>query len=437
MAKQPRRLVFDPSTEELARALYQDACAGGEHVLKGAGSIEQAMKDENLRREFYRQAHMGFARAQEKIVERLVALEGIKTIKGAPEYIPEEILLRKAADSIAWQMLGRQLYIARRLCSHQPPPKLTTSNYLSVLNVARKMSEPEYSTFALMADVTTFIHIADLAVLDSKKGALSFAEVKEGDKNHRYLDALHFLAKTPCVHFLQQFHQEEGKHGIEQLERMAKQAHRMGQVSDILSKGMGEDPFLNQMVHVPDEPIDVTDWEENLRNVIENSKARGWAIDVIEDVLFLGAYRGDMQKVGPMVFGGWFKNSCDGKSFPVLNIMQCMQSPLALPIFARSIKPEAMFDLLFGRCRVYLGINLDKLMGLVEARGAKARWATRKESAKIPAQGAVMVDNRAIFFEKGDAKVTFGDGLLMRMAFHATNPSSIADVVIRSLEFKA
>ncbi|MFT3828407.1 MAG: hypothetical protein QM691_01745 [Opitutaceae bacterium] len=377
-------------------------------------------------------AHIGFLRAQEQIVERLVELEKA-SMTPSNEFLHEEVLLRKLADAIAWQLLGRQLYIARRLCTQEKPPRLTTSNYTATFACAKHLMEPEFSKVALMTDITTFIHTGDLVIRDPAMGELSFAEVKEGEKNHRCLEALKFLKKTPCPMYLKKFAVDEGRHAVDQLMRMAKQADRMGNVAQILDTGRGKDPVLGMEVRIPDLPFEHDDWDSRLGAVIECSKERGWAIDVIDDTLFLGAYRGAMQNLGPAVFQSWFSNSCSGKAFPILNLMQCMEVPLALPVFSRNLSTESIFDLLFGRCRVYVGINLDGLIKNIESLGVRARWASRKETGRLNKNGqAVLFEHRAIVCENGKDNCVIGDGLLLRMAFHGLTPRSSADLIART-----
>ena len=280
-----------------------------------------------------------------------------------------------------------------------------------------------------MADITTFVQIADLAVLDSELGQLSFAEVKEGERNHRYLEALEVMEKNPSPEFIRRFHEQEGEHGLAQLKRMAKQATRMKQVAEILNTGTGIDPICDRPIHIPDKPFDIEDWDSQLREVVEESKKKGWAISVVDGALFIGAYRGKMAGVGRHIFKAWFDLECKGKPFPWLNLMQCMETPLALPLFSRlTLSEDMIFDLLFGRCRVYVGINLDALISLIARYGVTVRWASRKESAKH-AKDSLQIDHRSIFCNKGDREIVLGDGHLVRMAFHGVSPDSAAKMI--------
>ncbi len=429
------KFQFDDKLEQMARELYRDACRSGEAILHSTGGPKAVLADPTRRLEFYRQSHAGFARAQERIIERLLVLEN-ETRTQTDGFLGEELMLRKIADSIAWQMLSSQLYVARLLYAEQVPPRLSQSNCSATLSVARHLMMPDYTKFALLADITTFVQMGDLVVTDASSGQLSFVEVKSGKKNREYFEFLQKFAQSPCVELVGDFCRAEGGHGLAQLERIGKQAAKMEQTSTILKTRKGVDPHLNVNVRIPDKPIEISDYDARLRAVLDNSKEKGWAIDVIDDCLFIGAYRSGIKLPGLVAFRVWFDECSDGKRFPVVNLMQCMEMPLALPVFNRALTEEQMFDLLFGRCKIYLGIQLNKLMGLITELDVSTRWSSRKEAGKVGlGRNVVRVENRVIVCERSGNSQYVGDGFLTRIAFHGMEPKSIAKMIRRMLDY--
>jgi len=95
------------------------------------------------------------------------------------------------ADGIAWQLLGCQIHVARRLNIGQKANKiLDSSNIASSIKIADKINEAQNS-FALISDLTSFVQIGDLLVRSDNK--ISIIELKEGKINKEIKDYLNDL----------------------------------------------------------------------------------------------------------------------------------------------------------------------------------------------------------------------------------------------------
>ena len=59
------------------------------------------------------------------------------------------------------------------------------------------------------------------------------------------------------------------------------------------------------------------------------------------------------------------------------------QSPLALAPILPGLSSDHVFDLIFGRCSLFLGIDLGSFIGLAKENGFLVRWSSRKEAARL------------------------------------------------------
>lgn len=426
----------DPDLEGEARRLFADACKGSANLIKAWPNLREALRDSENRRAFLAAVHSGFGRAQDFVADRLPELEQIPKKSRSPDHRNRILFYRKVMDSVAWQMLHFQLYIARRLYGGHQPPSLVHSNFNAVKEEAKAMaSGPEM--FALISDLTTFVQVGDLLVIDMAAGRLKLIEVKTGRKNQQVGEFADFVVQSQNTYALKLFREQEGQKTFEQLTRVLRQKARMSAVVQILSKGEGVDPHLKVPITIPENPIAIQEYDHRLAEVIAGSEKSGYALDVIDGCLFLAAYRNDARSWGPGAFQhGWFYPSGGRKGFPIANLLSCMVTPLALPLFCRDLPAEHVFDLLFGRCKVILGIHLDEFAARSQARGLPLAWSTKKEAARLTSQGLrpYTVDHRALVAPlPGDGQTAFSDGLIVRMLYHGTTPDSCIDLLAHPL----
>ncbi|MDB5974409.1 MAG: hypothetical protein JWR07_1169 [Nevskia sp.] len=424
---------LDHAFEPVVRAIYEDGYRGAIPIIEKTDNPKAALEDPDFRSRFYRAAHGGFARAQEEVAKRILALEsnGLNTTQTKRE----ALVLRSLMDGVAWQMISGQLYIARRLFRGGRPPRLSQSNFESVQAAAIETFDEETARFALISDLTTFVQLGDLLIIDPLKGGLSFVEVKSGSKNLKIMEFLHSLPDEPCGYkaFLE-FQHNEGAKTVEQLDRVLRQAKRLSDAQELLATGEGFDESLGATVHIPEASVDIAHYNHRLSAAIDKSQERGWAIDVIDDdCLFIGAYRDIMLGAGLHMFAGWFQSCEAPKGSPVHGLLSCIGSPLALPLFSR-LPIDQVCDLLFGRCIVVVGLHLDNFVKFAEKRGISTRWSSRRDAEKPQFRHAYKVDHRALIFSRGEIELILSDGLLMRMMCHGVTPSSALDLIESQLK---
>jgi len=413
-----RPTTLDSDLEPVARDLYEKACCGSRKYWPDISSVSEFKEDQPLRRKFLSAAHEGMRAAQSYIVQRVESDSGLA--------FSEELLYRSIADSIAWQFLGGQLCHARRFFRGHNQPDLKESNFSSVVTAANSIVENSPDSMPLLSDLTSFVQIGDILSLDPKHG-LSIIEVKEGRVNHRISNFLDFYSESGCDRALHYFISQEGPHTVKQMQRMMRQSGRMAHIIEVMSSGTSTDPDSGQKVHIPEEVIPISDWDQELNALIDRSEDKGWALDVVEDCLFVACYADTPMFPGShLAFNLWFDKCGGDPESPRARMMDSIRAPLALPIFSRRIPAEKMFDLLFGRKHICMALSLEKLIAKCEEDGLTVRQGTNKETSRLDQAGAKPYRHKgkSIFIGDGSNELVLMDGIFMRAFFHGQKPVS-------------
>jgi hypothetical protein len=282
-----------------------------------------------------------------------------------------------------------------------------------------------------MSDLTSLVQVGDLLVRGGEGGSLAIVEVKEGEMNERILAFSQSIREVQCPYALQSFRDAHGEKAFEQLKRVNSQKARAEAIANLLNEERGLDPNLKLPIRIQQVPIPITTYDANLSHAVEESNKRGWAIDVIDDCIFLGAYRGEMRRGSHVIFKGWFDASGSTTDSPVIELRRSLAEPLALPPFARGISRDKSLDVIFGRCVVHVGVHVPKLIDIIRKTGVSVRSATRKEAAqfKVSAGDPILLEGRPVLLDYGGATTILYDGILFRMLFHGLTPSAAAIMV--------
>lgn len=412
-----RQMAITANLEGEAKALFEEVCCGSRPLWPlESGALKQRGE---LRSEFYRLAHDGMWSAQERFVKRIES--------GEPFAPGEEALYRMAMDAIAWQMIERQLCYARRLYREKKQPILSNSNLQSVVGASRYMRKQKPDSMPLISDLTTFVQIGDILAVDPDSG-FSIIEVKEGTRNHEIGELAQFYRQSGCENFKQVVSETETAHTVKQFERMLRQMERMDFAANVLSQGKGHDPDLKKEVHIPEPYIPMEGWDEQLNKVLDAALDRGWAIDVIDECLFIGAYASpQMRAASPFAFLTWLDSFTGGEFSPIARLTDSLIVPLALPIFATHIPPDRMMDLMFGRLHVCMGISLTGLVEECNKHGIAVRPPNKAERRAISqsANGTIKYKGQPMVLERNGKSMVLADGIFVRALFHCQRPISV------------
>ncbi len=411
-------MAYPAEYEEFTKSLYAKACQGSRHLWEEINDLDELRNGAELTKQFYSSANKGMMAAQDDIVAMIQSEDKLD--------FPKELLLRGIADAMAWQLLGHQLAHARRFFKSKAQPDLYNSNFKSVVFAAQESLKGKSNAVSLISDLTSFIQVGDLLVYEPEKG-LTIIEVKEGSMNAKVSDFMKFYAESQCDRALQCFANREGKQAVKQLQRMARQTSRMSHVTSVIGTGQGVDPDTNEKIRIPEPFFPIDTWDDRLNYALDQASSKGWAIDVIDNCLFLGVYASDRMRVGGHVaFNAWFDQMGGTPECPRSRLIDCMRTPLALPIFNRDISDEDKFDVLFGRKQVCMGICIESLLSECEETGFSVRFATNKELGRLDNTGnrPYRHKGKAILIGKGNNEVVLMDGIFLRIMFHGQSPIS-------------
>ena len=278
------------------------------------------------------------------------------------------------------------------------------------------------------------IQVGDIIAMIPGQG-LVMIEVKEGKENRRIADFLSFYSESKCDRALQIFYEQSGPKSIKQLERMVRQERRMAHFTEVVSKGISEDPDTGHLIQIPEQEIQIDTWDHELNDLLANPEGKGWGIHVIDDCLFLGCYFDNpMIAGGHILFNGWF-DSCGGTEHcPRARLFDSMKIPLALPVFNKSIPREQKFDILFGRLQVCMGINIESLLEQCQKECLQVRFWSNRETSKIEQFGGKLYryKGNAIFIGNGTVEMGVVDGIFLRMLFHGQKPISLIKAMLEN-----
>jgi hypothetical protein len=416
-------MSLDSNLEELAHRLFELSTKGSEPVwdeLKAGGINE----DLDLKRRFFASSHAGMRGAQQIIIENIQSNEVLTS--------SQAVLFQGIADSMAWQMIGDQLCYARRFYKGHKQVDLKQSNFDSVVLAADQAVSRDPGSFSLISDLTTFVQVGDLLTMGSL-GGLTIGEVKEGQKNHEIMEFMSFFAKSGCPRSFQYFAQKHGASGIKQLQRMSRQMERMGHVKEVMTEGRSLDPDTNQKICIPEKSVYMPSWSDELNETLEISDSKGWALNVIDDCLFIASYSKDtMLGRGHGVFNMWFDEFEGAGNSPRVRLLDSLTHPLALPLFNWNISEKHKFDILFGRKNVCIGLNVSVLLEKLQKEGFKVRDATNKEASKLDQQGfpPYRYNGKAIYIGNEQQEMALMDGIFLRVLFHNQRPVGTIQAIL-------
>ncbi|MFW2600340.1 hypothetical protein [Aliarcobacter butzleri] len=387
---------------------------------------------------FTEYVHIGFKKGQELVLDEMLKYENNlfelnKTLKLSRKEKNKDLeketqntislidykisILRIFIDFIAWQFLGQQYYKVRRFYDmnkkYNSRPTLSKSNIESVKSVVDYYHSLNPLNFALISDLTTFIDIGDILLMDNYQ--VIPIEVKEGQKNKEVFEFL-FEQKIPSNPEI-----IDDKF-IKQMERVLNQAERGKLLTDVLQNEKGLDPFTKLETNVNDKAFEIETYILEFKKMIDGLKDKNYSYNIIEDVISLGIYQKDFIMAGNTLIP-FLNKQMFGKDYPVINFRYKFQIPVTEPIFYLGLSKETIFDIFFGRINIIISINLDKFIELCNLNGLDAGYLSKKETMKRKQNGEIELFE----FERQNIKINGSliDGLISRMIFDFVKPSSI------------
>jgi hypothetical protein len=440
--------MFDDFQEKV-RMIYRLACRYGEGRLlvnPATGAYDP--------RVLPRIRHSGYAQAQELIIQELLSVAAkkrelnsrLKSVRRDHKREEakaifrdlevqgfKEAVMRKLADSIAWQLIGGRNDIAQWLYKGEDSqPSIDQSNLASVKEEVDRMNRADTLSFGLLSDLTSFVQVGD--ILAKRRDTLCLIEVKDGVKN---AEAVAIIEKeSPMGGPLDLGVVTAGleRHLAGQVERTYKQIVKGRRTEEILNKGRGVDPKSAMPVIVSEPPLLPESYRGELAALVSRLDEEPWAYSVIEECLMVGCYKGPMKKAGMSLLQRLGREFF-GRAYPVVSLRASLDFPTCEPVFLKPLGEDQILDIVFDRIRVFMLFDLDWLVRTFNKGGIAAKWLSRKETARLreedKTKGLFVFDGRAIEVRHEQSSVYLSGGSLARIFFDSLLPSSLVSMFLK------
>jgi len=403
---------------------------------------------EKEKEEFLIQVHKGFRLGQEQIIKEILPLlrqqeklklaeKEAKQAKNKNELakIGEEKgliaykvqLLRHFADFIAWQVFKNDYYKARRFYSgNRTRPDLLNSNLESVLAAVNAFHSEDERNFALITDLTSFVDIGDIIL--QKTDGTYIIECKSGKVQQRVFEFIEEIEKDE-FDAKKVDYSDKNHNFFDQVERTLNQIKKGSRAIEFLKKEEGIDPFSETKINVFEAAKPREYYFKYLFDLIEQSKKNDSSYGEVEEVIYIGIYRNT--KIPPSGFV--FKYIVDKiyEKSVIVDYLNILNLPLKEPLFFKPFGSEVIFDLMFGRLKIFAAINLDKFIELFNQKGIDAKWMNRKETQKLldskNKYKPFMFKRQAIKITVNGKALTLGDSFIIYLLLDNITPSSLVE----------
>jgi len=448
-AKQPDTKLWRPFLR-LGRYLPDDflKVAEGWLFLVSAYGISKTSTQPKTKEEwqtFFAHCHEGWKQAQKEIaafltaalVRRAVAQanekeqhrqknkDGLTQARALTKQISLEIAIaRRMLDVILWTIFAGDHSTLRRLHINGGQHSLSAANIEEAMRVADSFNANPL-VMALSTDMLTFVHVGDLIVTNRETGFTDFIELKAGDKNAGIAAIAEFAVRSRCEMFEQMatadFDETDKKH----YERVKRQASRNDTILSTIRNEGGTDPNTGNRVIIRSTPEPVSVWSNRIQQCFESlTEDKKWAIDVIDDCLYLGVYSDQYSAFAG--FQGWMRiQHCESQIF---SLTDSFLDPGVRPLGATFLSLELRQKILRGDILVIMCLDIKRFVELGNTmQPGSMRLATPAESAKMFNRGIgnFTLKGRFINLTVGGEKTTLGAGIRDRILFDQQYPAQL------------
>lgn len=413
-------------------------------------NIKKEKWDPKIKEKFLKYCHIGFAKAQDLLIEEVIEYQleyretkaSIKDFSrnGKREKANEtkkklEIIRHRLqcfthiANGIAWQLIGAQIHIARRLFIGQDSMNfLDSSNIEHSKRVADEINK-DHQRFALISDLTGFIQIGDILVRHER--GIGIMELKEGKVNDQIEEFFKKVMSDDKKEELdKEFPDEIDEKLLKQIERRLRQDERMVRAVNVLNNDEGVDPKTGKQITIYEPMFETEYYLEELNKLEGILKEKNWANNVIEGCLLIGMYKDEVRDYGKFMLEKILKDETE--HYLIIDYLTIIQV-ISQPLFAKNFSPDFIIDILTGKVRVFIGIDGDELIKIFEHFKVEAAWMSKKMTEKYKQQ-----NKEIVVFNGQGLKLKYPTGLegcltggfMSKVVYDNIKPSSmIASIV--------
>jgi hypothetical protein len=443
------RQQFFQEFERVHRMALQ---SGAESVPLRGKTPETAFLNRSHQKRFIQACHRGYEKAQTRTVQLVGEITELTTLSN-DEKDHWQLLLRKIIDGIAITLFRGKSHVIRRLIFHPRPPKLSPEVIRDALSSATALNAESRLTFALLADLTTFIHVCDIVRIDFRRDErrVSMIELKSGKVNEMLMtelekytpteDSIERIAANPLI-------TERGYKS--QAERMLRQKLRLRQIHEVITTDAGTDIQTKHPIRLSRDEVQDSPYDQLMNDLLERARQGGAAAGVVNYCIHIGVGFSENPEVAsrqalnalrfgireclskpPDGFADVFeetKRLVPGRE--LFKTSELLSSNLAAmnsrPFTIWGISRENLMSFVRGEFVIVSAFDVTSFIWLARRCGLPMRLSTRKQAAKeaqdlghanIPTWG-----NRALLSERGEMKLFIGSGLISRFINDLSSP---------------
>lgn len=422
------------------------AFSSGTEYLKSLRTSSVEVAKEEIKKNFQIACNNGFKKAQNlliqeilkyqdlqrKIIENLKNFrrerdkEKIKENENQLKVIEQRLSsLMHIGDGIAWHILKGDLHVMRRYYIQDRTTKyLDSSNLNHAVESAAKINENPLS-FALLTDITNSIQIGDLLI--SEDNNIRIEELKEGKVNEKLNVIIDEIENTKLETDTIE-NQGFDKNTKKQIERMIRQRKRIKQTKAVIENDKGIDNVSGQKIILKEPKVNIEKYYSELIESYKNLENESWSYLTVDDCLHIGMNRDESMILAPFAINHIISSKT--KNFIIIDWLSITEN-LSEPIFFKPFPPDFIFDILTGKVKVIIGLDLDEFIKVLNDNGVKADWISKKETMRLKqnlkVNGLVVINDQAIKLSiKPEYDMYLYGGFLSKMIYDSVYPSSIA-----------
>lgn len=400
---------------------------------------------------FIQKCHDGFKEAQKKLIEEIRYYQQLnreyknqlKEARTLRDKESEKDLMYKIeatkfrlstfshiADAIAWQMIGGQIHVARRLhVKNEEPKQLDSSNIEHAIEVADEINKNP-NDFALISDITGYIQLGDLLV--KHKEIIGILELKEGKVNDQIAEFLQKLEKESKELNQDELSKHFDKKTAKQITRVHKQKQRAIQATEIINTDKGIDPSSGKPIVLSTPKVHTENYHVELEKLHRDLSSKAWSYGVVDSCVLIGMYRDEALPMGPFLIEQILKSQTE--DFLVTDWHSIVDN-VSEPIFLKPFSPDFIIDVLIGKIKVIVGLDMNELINQFNKRGLPTKWLSRKEAGKIKSENnngsTIFINNKCVSFTlPKQGEIIMGGGIISKIIYDNIRPTNIADSLL-------
>lgn len=348
-------------------------------------------------------------------------------------------LLTDYADTIGWMILRGDLSAVRsQFLDTRGHSDLNEHNWESVEGALATFTvDPDL--VALATDLTSFLHVGDLLVLNTLSGKITTIELKEGEINQRII---HVLDAGDPEEFDRRVSEHlrvvpKPDHFMKQLSRTIRQSERAAHASEY-SKSDGttrRDLKTGTEVGVFESNLEEPFWYPAVRAILTDLKRGEAAGDIVDNCLYFEYAKLPHSQKRSEEFAANASSALgvDTRKVVAWDVIHFLASPGIMPQSTSllSLGEEPQANLLLLRHSLLVSLSIERLLEELAKSDitlAVRNMKQRDHELRSPLTARLIGPNRVLSVGSAqypDIEIGIGDGLLGRVLFNFLTPKHV------------